>query len=335
MMILPFLFPLSTVEDIPAFGALVGIFFDITKVFLMATSGLSTSILPQLIGLIPLPLMGAVGTAIGWFISLGFLMAYAAISFSRKEFSDTMRGVLTMAPVVGALLGNTFESVIVRTGTKFANRYDLLKFQLETLWNTARKAAELAHEQTIGSVQKTIAGQQIARALNTAAGVARAMPGQFALQKNPLSSQPPTMKQFARAENSMSRKTPISSMPVADEPPQILPSPNFTPAFQEAMPPPSAPPEDLPTPATTPTRPTQLVARTTPAPADTNGFISNPARPTGLAPRNYRAQNQFAQYKAPGIGPTRRKVGGKRFTRRQSKMSKWRKTRHRRKSKRL
>ena len=300
MMILPFLFPLSTVEDIPAFGALVGIFFDITKVFLMATAGLSTSILPQLIGLIPLPLMGAVGTAIGWFISLGFLMAYAAISFSRKEFSDTMRGILTMAPVVGGLLGNTFESVIVRTGTKFANRYELLKFQLETLWNTARKAAELAHEQTIGSVQKTIAGQRVARAINTAAGVARAMPGQFAqataLQKNPLSSQPPVMP---RATNSMLRplSANVSTDPMSsqftDGPPEIRPSPTFTPAFQPVeQPPPSAPPEER-----------------------------------AATPRNRTIDPDFLE-------DLYARRGGKRFTRRQSKMSKWRKTRHRRKSKR-
>lgn len=189
MMILPFLFPLSMVEDIPAFGAMVGVFFDLTKVFLMATAGMSTSILPQMIGLIPLPLMGAVGMAIGWFISLGFLMAYAAISFSRQEFSDTMSGILTMAPVVGSLLGKTFDSVVVRTGTKFANRYNVLKSQVLTLWNKVTDAATLAHGQTIGSVRQAITGQ-VATALNTMTNLARnVIPEEFA--KGPQPSAPP------------------------------------------------------------------------------------------------------------------------------------------------
>lgn len=209
-MILPFLFPLSTIEDIPAVGAMVGVFFDLTKVFLMATAGMSTSILPQMIGLIPLPLMGAVGMAIGWFISLGFLMAYAAISFSRREFSDTMSGILTMAPVVGSLLGKTFDSVVVRTGTKFANRYNVLKSQVLSLWNKVTDAANLAHGQTIGSIHQAITGR-VATALNTLTSLANNnIPDEFA--KN--TDQPPTSedpaqlggrKRFTRRQSKMSK----------------------------------------------------------------------------------------------------------------------------------
>ena len=228
--IVGFLFVLDTVENIPGFGAMIAIFFDLVKVGLLLSAGMSTSVLPQLIGLIPLPLMGTVGTAIGWFISMGFLMAYAAISFSRKEFSDTMRSILMMAPVMGGVLGNTFQSV-TGVGTKIANRYETLKFQMRSLWNKVSTAAQDAQEQTIGAVNKLTAQQNVIGAIEQAAVV----------MNNVASEQPVT--------------------------PQTAPQVAAAPRTRAAFPP-------------TPIR------------------------------------------------------GGKRFTRRQSKMSKWRKTRHHRKSKR-
>jgi hypothetical protein len=170
--IVSFLFPLDTVEKIPAFGAIVGVFFDLVKAGLLVSAGNSVTILPQLIGLIPLPLAGTVGTAIGWFISLGFLIAYASISFSRKEFSDTMRSILMMVPVVGSVLGNTFQS-FVGTGTKVANRYEQLKMQLGSLWSGVTNAARIAQEQTTLLANKTTAMANVADSISKAANVAQ------------------------------------------------------------------------------------------------------------------------------------------------------------------
>lgn len=240
--IVGFLFILDTVENTPGFGAMIAIFFDLVKVGLLLSAGMSTSLLPQLIGLIPLPLMGTVGTAIGWFISMGFLMAYAAISFSRKEFSDLMRSILMMAPVVGGVLGNTFQSV-TNVGTKIANRYENLKFQMNSIWTKVSTTAQQVQKQTVGVVDKLIAVQNTAGALENAVGV---------------------------AEDLASKQ----------------PSPTFRPAYQ-------------------------------------------PAAAPALAPQVVPPRSRAA------FPPRRIRQGGKRFTRRQSKMSKWRKTRHRRKSKRL
>ena len=170
--IVSFMFPLDTVEKIPAFGAIVGVFFDLVKVGLLVSAGNSVTILPQLIGLIPLPLAGTVGMAIGWFISIGFLMAYACISFSRKEFSDTMRSILMMVPVVGSVLGNSFQSV-VGTGTKVANRYEQLKMQVSSLWNGVTNAARIAQEQTTLLANKTAAMTNVADSISKAANVAQ------------------------------------------------------------------------------------------------------------------------------------------------------------------
>jgi hypothetical protein len=287
--IVGFLFILDTVENMPAFGAMIAIFFDLVKVGLLLSAGMSTSVLPQLIGLIPLPLMGTVGTAIGWFISMGFLMAYASISFSRKEFSDTMRSILMMAPVVGGVLGNTFQSAVVQTGTKIVNRYEKPKFQMNSIWNKVSTAAVDARDQTVGMVNKLAAQQNVVGAIKEAAAV---------------------------MDN------------VASDQPAPLPAPI------------PVPPKPAPLPAPAPPKPsaqiTQLIRGPTPAAVDNNGMISNPAQRTGLAPRtNYpNASNPLAIYKGPRVLPPSRKLGGKRFTRRRTKMSKWRKTRHHRKSKR-
>jgi len=172
--IVSFIFILDTVEQTPAFGALVGVFFDLAKAALLISAGGSVTLLPALIGLIPLPLAGTVGTAIGWFISIGFLMAYASVSLSRKEFSDAMRSVLMMVPVVGSVLGNTFQSA-VGTGTRLANRYEKLKSQVESLWFSMKNAAEKATELTTTAVQQNAALQNTLDATKKAMNVMKDM----------------------------------------------------------------------------------------------------------------------------------------------------------------
>jgi hypothetical protein len=277
--IVGFLFILDTVENMPAFGAMIAIFFDLVKVGLLLSAGMSTSVLPQLIGLIPLPLMGTVGTAIGWFISMGFLMAYASISFSRKEFSDTMRSILMMAPVVGGVLGNTFQSAVVQTGTKIVNRYEKLKFQMNSIWNKVSTAAVDARDQTVGMVNKLAAQQNVVGAIKEAAAV---------------------------MDN------------VASDQPAPLPAPLPTPPKPAPLP---APPKPAPLPV--PVVPIELNNRTE---------FANPLTPK--LPRPSPVARPFGQANLSRVLPPSRKLGGKRFTRRRTKMSKWRKTRHHRKSKR-
>jgi hypothetical protein len=201
--IVGFLFVLDTVENTPGFGAMIAIFFDLVKVGLLLSAGMSTSLLPQLIGLIPLPLMGTVGTAIGWFISMGFLMAYAAISFSRKEFSDLMRSILMMAPVVGGVLGNTFQSV-TNVGTKIANRYENLKFQMNSIWTKVSTTAQEVQNQTVGAVDKLIAVQNTAGALEKAVDVAEDLASKQT-DEDPAPLPRTGGKRFTRRQSKMSK----------------------------------------------------------------------------------------------------------------------------------
>jgi len=163
--IVGFLFPLDSIQEIPGFGALVAVFFDIVKAFLLMAAGGSVTLLPTLIGLIPLPLTGTVGTAIGWFVSLIFLVPYAAISLSRKEFSDTMRSIFMMVPVVGSVLGTTFQSG-VSTGTNIANRYDLLKEQAGVLWGRVQTAIDKTREDVSVRLRSSQALQNIQGAVS-------------------------------------------------------------------------------------------------------------------------------------------------------------------------
>jgi hypothetical protein len=267
--IVGFLFILDTVENTPAFGALVAIFFDLAKVGLLLSAGMSTSVLPQLIGLIPLPLMGTVGTGIGWFISMGFLMAYAAISFSRKEFSDLMRSILMMAPVVGGVLGNTFQSV-TNVGTKIANRYEKLKFQMSSIWNKVSTTAQQVQEQTVNAATNlaTLANNE-----NVAGAIGQVAADAATQQQNIVGA----VKNAANVMTNVASGQPSPVVPI------------------------------------------ELNNRTE---------FANPLTPK--LPRPSPGSRPFGQANLSRV----LRAGGKRFTRRQSKISKWRKTRHRRKSKR-
>jgi hypothetical protein len=147
--------------------------------------------------------MGTVGTAIGWFISMGFLMAYAAISFSRKEFSDLMRSILMMAPVVGGVLGNTFQSV-TNVGTKIANRYENLKFQMNSIWTKVSTTAQEVQKQTVGVVDKLIAVQNTAGALENAVDVAEDLASKQT-DEDPAPLPRTGGKRFTRRQSKMSK----------------------------------------------------------------------------------------------------------------------------------
>lgn len=151
-MTIPFIFTLDAIEQLPAFGVLIGSGLDLLKLGLYSSAGAMNSIIPPLVGLIPVPLAGTVGIMVGWFMSVGLLMAYAAISLSRREFTDTLKAVLAMVPVMGTLLANTLQSVVT-TGTKMANRYEKLKFQIQELW---RKVSTIISSATDAATRNTI-----------------------------------------------------------------------------------------------------------------------------------------------------------------------------------
>ena len=146
--ILPFIFTLDFIESMPGFGALVGVFLDLLKTWLYSSAGMMNSIVPPLVGLIPLPLTGTVGIILGWFMSVGFLLVYASISLSRREFTDTLRAILAMVPVMGTLMANTMQSVVT-TGTKMANRYERIKHDVTLIWSKLKKAGLAATQDTV------------------------------------------------------------------------------------------------------------------------------------------------------------------------------------------
>ena len=259
-MTIPFIFTLDAIEQIPAFGVLIGAVLDIYKLALFAGAGLMTSAIPPLIGLIPVPLAGTVGIIIGWFMSVGLLMTYAAISLSRREFTDTLKAMLAMVPVMGMLLANTMQSVVT-AGTKMANRYEKLKYQIRQLWHTTTGVISRAtNAATINTIVTPGAAENVAKGMMNLTNV---MKNQVAAAATGVPLAVPTIAE-----------TPASAPP-ASAPPGYPPSGYPTPPPASARPASAPPGYPVPPPASA--RP----ASAPPASAPTKVKAAAPPAPKG------------------------------------------------------
>ena len=302
-MTIPFIFTLDAIEQIPAFGVLIGAVLDIYKLALFAGAGLMTSAIPPLIGLIPVPLAGTVGIIIGWFMSVGLLMTYAAISLSRREFTDTLKAMLAMVPVMGMLLANTMQSVVT-AGTKMANRYEKLKYQIRQLWHTTTGVISRAtNAATINTIVTPGAAENVAKGMMNLTNV---MKNQVAAAATGVPLAVPTIAE-----------TPASAPP-ASAPPASAP-PGYPPSGYPTPPPASARPASAP-----PGYPVPPPASARPASAPPGYPVPPPAsaRPASAPPASAPTKVKAAAPPAP----KGKKLGGKRFTRRKHIQRKWPKT---------
>lgn len=148
-MIIPFVFILDTLEDIPLFGDLIGASLDVTAATLPVIASNFQTFTPALVGLIPLPLAGTVGIFLGWLFSLWFLWLAAVIGASRKDFASAVEATSGMVPIIGPALMRGVKAVET-VGTKFYNRSDRISESISQAYGSLMGAVENAKNTVSG-----------------------------------------------------------------------------------------------------------------------------------------------------------------------------------------
>lgn len=149
-MIIPFVFVLDTLENIPLFGDLIGASLDITAATLPVIASNVQTFTPAIVGLIPLPLAGTVGIFLGWLFSLWFLWLAAVIGTSRKDFAAALEATSGMVPVIGPALMRGIKAAET-VGTKFYNRADKISASISQAYGSLMGAVENA-KNTVSSI---------------------------------------------------------------------------------------------------------------------------------------------------------------------------------------
>jgi len=149
-MIIPFVFVLDTLENIPLFGDLIGASLDVTAATLPVIASNIQTFTPALVGLIPLPLAGTVGIFLGWLFSMWFLWLAAVIGMSRKDFGAALEATSGMVPVIGPALMRGIKAVET-VGTKFYNRADRISESISQAYGSLMGAVENA-KNTVSSM---------------------------------------------------------------------------------------------------------------------------------------------------------------------------------------
>jgi hypothetical protein len=148
-MIIPFVFILDTLEDIPLFGDLIGASLDVTAATLPVIASSVQTFTPALVGLIPLPMAGLVGIFLGWLFSMWFLWLAAVIGMSRKDFGAAVESTSGMVPVIGPALMRGMKAVET-VGTKFYNRSDRISASISQAYGSLMGAVENAKNTVSG-----------------------------------------------------------------------------------------------------------------------------------------------------------------------------------------
>jgi len=149
-MIIPFVFVLDTLENVPMVGDLIGAALDVTAATLPVIASNVQTFTPALVGLIPLPMAGPVGIFLGWLFSLWFLWLAAVIGTSRKDFATALEATAGMVPVVGPALMRGVKSVET-VSTKFYNRADKISASISQAYGSLMSAVENA-KNTVSSI---------------------------------------------------------------------------------------------------------------------------------------------------------------------------------------
>ena len=152
-MIIPFVFVLDTLENIPLFGDLIGASLDVTAATLPVIASNVQTFTPAIVGLIPIPLAGTVGIFLGWLFSLWFLWLATVIGTSRKDFAAALEATSGMVPVIGPALMRGVKAAET-VGTKFYNRADKISESISHAYGSLMGAVENA-KNTVSSMAAT------------------------------------------------------------------------------------------------------------------------------------------------------------------------------------
>ena len=148
---LPFVFTLSTLENSPLFGEMIGAALDVTAAALPVFASISQTQTPALVGLLPLPYASTVGLVAGWVFSFFFLFTAMLIGISRKDFSAAIEATAGMIPVLGPVAMRTVSSAD-RTATKLRNRVDKIYTSIQKVYGNVTNAVDTARKMANGEI---------------------------------------------------------------------------------------------------------------------------------------------------------------------------------------
>jgi hypothetical protein len=144
-------FTLSTLENSPLFGEMIGAALDVTAAALPVFASISQTQTPALVGLLPLPYASTVGLVAGWVFSFFFLFTAMLIGISRKDFSAAIEATAGMIPVLGPVAMRTVSSAD-RTATKLRNRAEKVYTSIQKVYGNVTNAVDTARKMANGEI---------------------------------------------------------------------------------------------------------------------------------------------------------------------------------------
>jgi hypothetical protein len=118
---------LGSLEDLPIFGPLIGSSMDIAAQFMPALGTTFQNILPNIIGLAPIPYAAFIGEAAGYVFSSVMMFMTLMTQASRGEFIEALEAGAGMIPVIGTTL-----SLYVSKGKKIYDKAVEMKQKIIT-----------------------------------------------------------------------------------------------------------------------------------------------------------------------------------------------------------
>lgn len=97
-------FLLGSIEKLPIFGPMIASSMDIATAFMPALATSFQNMLPNIIGLAPIPYAAFIGEAAGYVFSSVLMFNTLMIQASRGEFMEALEAAAGMLPVIGTTL---------------------------------------------------------------------------------------------------------------------------------------------------------------------------------------------------------------------------------------
>jgi hypothetical protein len=139
----PLLFIAKTLEAGP-FGPMLSIALDSTAAALPATAATIESVVPKVMGFLPIPESGPIGEVIGWMIASVFVVLAMLLNISRQHFGQAFIVSFLLIPFFGTTLYSgalAAEKLAGKLSTRFTEQRDKL---LAVVSNIQRMGAEAA-----------------------------------------------------------------------------------------------------------------------------------------------------------------------------------------------
>jgi hypothetical protein len=102
----PYVLILRTVERAPALGPFISIWLDAATATLPVIATTIQNITPTIVGFLPIPEAGPIGSMIGWGMSAMFIFMAIGINMSRGHFGEGFINSFLLIPFVGTSLHN-------------------------------------------------------------------------------------------------------------------------------------------------------------------------------------------------------------------------------------